>query len=201
MPPTTRSKKAAESAAQACKAVADARTTAANMANLAATIADQIERLQADAEDSVFNKKMVEIQEQMKAQQVSSDKRFLETADQLKSLIEAIHLQADTTSNDTKTVIVNDPEKAAELLEISHAVNRAERKGEIPGYRKEIQWQWRQVEECVRLSRCLLWHCWLVVLGGAGFSWGVNQDGDFQTSPVCSLEHQQEENSLVPWEV
>ena len=65
MAPTTQSKKAAESTLQAHKAAAEANTTAKSMANSAAYIADQIKGLQADAEELVFNKKMVEIQEQM----------------------------------------------------------------------------------------------------------------------------------------
>ena len=80
---------------------------------------------------------MMEIQEQMKDQQLSSDKRFLETANQLKSLIESINLRTNTASNDTKAVVVSDPEKAAERLAISSAVGRAEKKDGIPGYRRE----------------------------------------------------------------
>ena len=79
--------------------------------------------MQHDAEDLVFNKKMVEIQEQMKAQQISSEKRFLDTANQLKTFIEALNLQTDTASVDTKAVVEKDPEKAAEHLAISHAVD------------------------------------------------------------------------------
>ena len=51
MAPITQSKKAAESAAQACKAPTDARTTAKSMAEPAASITDWIEGLQADAEE------------------------------------------------------------------------------------------------------------------------------------------------------
>ena len=137
MAPTAQSKKAAESAAQARKVAADARTTVKSMAEPAASIADQIEGLQHDAEDSVFNKKMVEIQEEMKAQQINSDKRFLDTAHQLKTLIEALNLRPDAVSVDTEAVVEKDPEKAAERLAISHAVHRAKRKGGIPGYCRE----------------------------------------------------------------
>ena len=101
------------------------------MAESAAAIADGIEGLQHDAEDSMFNKKMVEIQEQMKAQQISSDKRFLDTANQLKTLIEALNFRTETVSIDTKAVVENNPEKAAERLAASHAVDRAKRKSGI----------------------------------------------------------------------
>ena len=87
---TAQSKKASESAAQACKAVAEAKTTTRSMAESAATIAAWIGESQAEAEELVFNKKMVEIQEQMKTQQISSDKKYLDTADQMKALLAAL---------------------------------------------------------------------------------------------------------------
>ena len=91
MAPTTQSKRAAESATQARKAAAEAKTTAESMANSAASIADQIDGLQADAEESVFNKTVVEIQEQMMNHQISSDKKFLDSANQLNALIKALN--------------------------------------------------------------------------------------------------------------
>ena len=61
MAPTTQSMKAAVSAAQARKAAVEAKTIAESMAYLAASIAERIENLQADAEELVFNKKILEI--------------------------------------------------------------------------------------------------------------------------------------------
>ena len=80
---------------------------------------------------------MAKIQEQMKTQQISSDKRFSDIANQLKALIEALNLHPDAASVDSEAVVEKDPEKAAEHLAISHAVNQAKRKGDIPGYRRE----------------------------------------------------------------
>ena len=38
---------------------------------------------------------------------------------------------------DSETVVKKDPEMSAERLEISNAVERADKKGGIPGYRRE----------------------------------------------------------------
>ena len=65
----------------------------------------------------------------MKSQQISNDKKYLGTANQLKALIVALNLCPDAASVDSEAVAEKDPEKAAERLAISHAVDRAKRKG------------------------------------------------------------------------
>ena len=122
MAPTTQSKKATESAAQARKAAAEAKSTAESMANSAEKITERIENLQADAEESVMAKKVVELQEMKLKQQISNDKKLFASSNQLQALIEALNLRPDAASVDSETVVEKDPEKAAERLESSHAV-------------------------------------------------------------------------------
>ena len=91
MAPRTQSKKAADSTEEAHKVSAEAKSTAESMTNSAASIAGRIENLQADVEESVFNKKIAEIQELTMNQKISTDKDFLDSSNQLKALIEALN--------------------------------------------------------------------------------------------------------------
>ena len=113
MAPRTQSKKAAESAEQARKAAAEAKSSAESMANSAEKIAKRIENLQADAEESVLAKKVLELQEMMLKQQISNDKKLLDSSNQLQAFMEALYLRPDAASVDSETVVERDPEKAA----------------------------------------------------------------------------------------
>ena len=84
---STQIKKAAESAEQACKAAAEAMTTAESMAESTEKISERIENLQADAAESAISKKVMELQEMMSNNQISNDKKLLDSSNQLQALI------------------------------------------------------------------------------------------------------------------
>ena len=130
-------KKAAKSAEQARKAAAETMNTAESMAKSAEKISERIENLQADAAESVISKKVIELQAMMLNNQISSDKKFLDSSNQLQTLIEALKIRPDAASVGSETLVERDPEMVVERLEISHVVERAERKGGIPGYQRE----------------------------------------------------------------